>query len=282
MDQELPTINGDLLRLRREERGWALSDLATRACMSIKQIRQLEEGGSSSFYSEAVKWTSAKKVGSLLGMAPDEVFVQTQAEVISAPAVELVNDAGIATVPEITIEQVPEPVPVVKAEPVVEEADRSAQSDDVQASPQTSKTPVLALAALFVAALAVAAWMRPEPEVVSEPAPPVLQNMVTEANDAASSASAATATPTAIANVAASPASQAQKPASTAQAATAAVAPVTATASVTASAAVSGSTAASAPRVATPAASAAPVAGVKPANALQAPASAAAAASKPL
>lgn len=277
MHQELPTINGDLLRLRREERGWALSDLATRACMSIKQIRQLEEGGSSAFYSETIKWTSAKKVGSLLGMQPEEVFVQETPEATLAPAVEAVDDAVAAHTPEVTTEQTATPG-VLQTESASEQDTPLAQTDEVQASPQASKNPVLALAALFVAALAVAAWMRPAPEVVTEPAPPVLQNMVTEANDAASSASAATAAPTATANVAASAASQAQKPASTAQAATAAVAPATATASVTGS----GSVAASAARAATPAASAAPVAGVKPANALQAPASAASAASKSL
>jgi transcriptional regulator with XRE-family HTH domain len=62
MGQEELFINGELLRLRREARGWLLNDLATRACMSVKQIRQLEEGGMSSFYSAAVKVTSAKKL----------------------------------------------------------------------------------------------------------------------------------------------------------------------------------------------------------------------------
>lgn len=61
MSQDELSINGDLLRLRREARGWALSDMAIRACMSVKQIRQLEEGGMSSFYSPAVKATAAKK-----------------------------------------------------------------------------------------------------------------------------------------------------------------------------------------------------------------------------
>ena len=53
-------INGELIRLTRESRGWAIGDLATRSCMSIRQIRQLEEGGTSSFYSLGVKVTAAK------------------------------------------------------------------------------------------------------------------------------------------------------------------------------------------------------------------------------
>jgi hypothetical protein len=40
MTQEERFINGELLRLRREERGWVISDMALRSCMSVKQIRQ--------------------------------------------------------------------------------------------------------------------------------------------------------------------------------------------------------------------------------------------------
>ncbi len=261
MHQELPTINGELLRLRRETRGWALSDLATRACMSIKQIRQLEEGGSSAFYSDTIKWTSAKKVGSLLGMQPEEVFVQVAPAVVSTPPVDA---ADVAT------NEATAAVDSVAA-PASAESDHARQDDlvdvatdasvEATASLETShvtKTPVLALAALFVAALAVAAWMRPEPEVVTEPAPPVLQNMATEPGDATSAPSV---TP-------------AQKPASTTLVGTAA-APASATASVAAASA-------SVPRAVTPAASAASAAVVKPANAVQAPAAAASVASKPL
>jgi transcriptional regulator with XRE-family HTH domain len=88
MSQEDIFINGELLRLRREARGWVLSDLATRACMSVKQIRQLEEGGMSSFYSAAVKMTSAKKVGALLGLSASEVFAHEVEHVSDPEAVD--------------------------------------------------------------------------------------------------------------------------------------------------------------------------------------------------
>ena len=264
MNQELPTINGELLRLRRETRGWALSDLATRACMSIKQIRQLEEGGSSAFYSETVKWTSAKKVGSLLGMQPEEVFVQIATEV-ALPSQADVSGADVSTDAENSaVEPVVASVSSPQDELVAVATNASVEATASLETSQPSKTPVLALAALFVAALAVAAWMRPEPEVAVEPAPPVMQNMAIDANDAASPASAATA------HVAAS--------------ATAPMTAVsTAASSSASSAAAAGSTAASAARVAKPAASAASTTAVpKAANAVQAPASAASAASKPL
>ena len=268
MNQELPTINGELLRLRRETRGWALSDLATRACMSIKQIRQLEEGGSSAFYSETVKWTSAKKVGSLLGMQPDEVFVQVAPEVVSPPPGDGATSSASATAVAPELESIAVAAPVRQAELVDVATDASVEATASLETSQASKTPVLALAALFVAALAVAAWMRPESEVVTEPVP-ALQNITAESSDVVPASAAAV-------DASAVVASQPQKSVSTpASVASPALVPASATASVPAASA-------STPRAVTPAASAASAAGVKPANAVQAPAAAASVASKPL
>jgi len=69
-------IDGSVVRLRREAQGWAINDLAARACLSVKQIRQIEEGGLSSFYSENVKLTAAKKVASLLELSEAQLFGQ--------------------------------------------------------------------------------------------------------------------------------------------------------------------------------------------------------------
>ena len=82
MDNHIPQINGDLLRMRREELGWALADLATRACLSKKQVKQIEEGGTSSFYSDNVKMTAAKKIGGILGLPEQSVFVVEEPEVV--------------------------------------------------------------------------------------------------------------------------------------------------------------------------------------------------------
>ncbi|NBW69785.1 MAG: XRE family transcriptional regulator [Betaproteobacteria bacterium] len=75
MDNHIPQINGVLLRMRREELGWALADLATRACLSNKQVKQIEEGGTSSFYSDTVKLTAAKKISGILGIPAQSLFV---------------------------------------------------------------------------------------------------------------------------------------------------------------------------------------------------------------
>ena len=73
---DVSQIDGSAVRLSREAQGWAINDLAARACLSVKQVRQIEEGGLSSFYSESVKLTAARKVASLLHMSQAQLFGQ--------------------------------------------------------------------------------------------------------------------------------------------------------------------------------------------------------------
>lgn len=230
------TINGELLRLKRESMGWLVGDLATRACMSVKQIRQLEEGGSSSFYSESVKLTSAKKVGGILGLTPDEVFgvvsqnpVSTSDEdpfqTLDVPATEPVAELEVP-VQAAQTSSASNPTDVVDATPIQAEslapfkpsndvADAPVQSAAVPAAEQKNKTPLGAIAALFVAALAVAAWMRPEAEPVAVEPPPPLQTLPAETPDGAASAASAEAAgaPASAASSAASGAAAAVTPA---------------------------------------------------------------------
>ena len=76
---DVSQIDGSAVRLRREAQGWALNDLAARACLSVKQIKQIEEGGLSSFYSESVKLTAARKVAGLLQLSEAQLFGQVTA-----------------------------------------------------------------------------------------------------------------------------------------------------------------------------------------------------------
>jgi transcriptional regulator with XRE-family HTH domain len=230
MSQDELFINGELLRLSREARGWVLNDMATRACMSVKQIRQLEEGGVSAFYSIAVKVTAAKKVAALLGVSADDVFGKT-------PTVD--NGTGARDVesqlPEVDSLTEPEPhtqvvashdaleVPVVVTQPAKSGVVHTSETSD-NAEPK-SKTSLLTIAVLFAVALAAAAYLQPKEDVAVEMPPPV-QVLPADATDAASAASAS--------EVAASGVEVAAKPS-----------PVT-----------SASATASAPRAATPVASA--------------------------
>ena len=222
-------INGALLRLKREERGWLVSDMATRACMSIKQIRQLEEGGASSFYSESVKLTSAKKVGAILGLTADEVFGlpaqdlrsshepqdEASTESVSTVSSDGGNDATHDSVqPETVSAQqgastLPQSSDDITASSASASASASAPQDLVASTERAveteaekkGKTPFVAMLALFVAALAIAAWMRPEAEPVAVEPPPPLQNIPAEGADApASAASSEMETPASVAS----------------------------------------------------------------------------------
>jgi transcriptional regulator with XRE-family HTH domain len=239
------TINGELLRLKRESHGWLVSDLATRACMSVKQIRQLEEGGSSSFYSESVKITSAKKVGAILGLTQDEVFgVVTQAPDVAAPDAEAaftemlsqspIHEAvshshapthDVSPVASAHTEQVPTESPTAATAPTPSAvADAPVQNDEPAAAEQKNKTPLGAIAALFVAALAVAAWMRPDTEPVAVEPPPPLQTLPVETPDGAASAASSDA-PAVPASAASASTSQAAASSAAVAGASAAVSP---------------------------------------------------------
>lgn len=276
-------INGALLRLKREERGWLVSDMATRACMSIKQIRQLEEGGASSFYSESVKLTSAKKVGAILGLTADDVFglaVQA-AHTSNEPLDETSTDLVSAAVGDrLDAKQDAAQVDAVSAQHGATQATHTPPADDVTSgvSPDVAgvaaadkaedtlateaekkgKTPFVGMLALFVAALAIAAWMRPEAEPVAVEPPPPLQNIPAEGADApASAASSEMETPASVASTtAASAALSSASPTAAASASPASlpVAPAAPTAPKAATATTVPATAATQAQLATPSA----------------------------
>ncbi len=205
-------INGELLRLRREARGWVLNDMATRACMSVKQIRQLEEGGMSSFYSVAVKVTAAKKVGALLGLSAEEVFAKNAEPAIVEESIEpqaLIAEVAVEpvttsvavdeSVVSAKVDTNPEPTQLVTAE-----LPHASESGD---ETPNSKNSLWLIAALLGLALALAAYFRPQEEPVTEPAPPI-QVLPADVVDPASAASATDA-PASAAEVVAAPASAA-------------------------------------------------------------------------
>lgn len=201
MSQEEIFINGELLRLRREARGWVLNDMATRACMSVKQIRQLEEGGMSSFYSGAVKVTAAKKVGALLGLSAEEVFAKNADPAVVEESAEPVSTPVVEDTPVIAAKVDAQPEAV---EPVAAELPHASESKD---ETPNSKNSLWLIAALLGLAFALAAYFQPKEEPVVEPAPPI-QVLPADVVDPASAASAADA-PASVAEVVAAPASAA-------------------------------------------------------------------------
>ena len=80
----LPEIIGSALKHAREKRGMERSELATQCCLSSKMILELEEGGMTAFYSFQLKLSSAKRVGSFLGLSPSDYMNQVD-ELIEIP-----------------------------------------------------------------------------------------------------------------------------------------------------------------------------------------------------
>ena len=69
-----PEIRQEAFTQAREKLGWSLKDLAGKACLSVRQIEQIENGEMSSFYGAQIKLTAAKKVAAILGLGEAEAF----------------------------------------------------------------------------------------------------------------------------------------------------------------------------------------------------------------
>ncbi|QWD67690.1 hypothetical protein AOC21_06500 [Polynucleobacter sp. VK25] len=71
---KLPEIRKEAFTKARESLGLSAKDLSGMACLSVRQIEQLENGEMSSFYGAQVKFTAAKKVATLLKLTPEDAF----------------------------------------------------------------------------------------------------------------------------------------------------------------------------------------------------------------
>jgi transcriptional regulator with XRE-family HTH domain len=204
---DVSQIDGSVVRLRREAQGWAINDLAARACLSVKQIRQIEEGGLSAFYSENVKLTAAKKVASLLELSEAQLFGQVPLYPPQAAEESLLfdshseplrmgsADANVpATVASTSLHlsrseplhflaqppeeylaaesQNEEPSKTKDAEMVMASAlPESTSNDSLAETPSPSGNYFLKILVLFLVAIAVAALLRPQGLETSTAAP---------------------------------------------------------------------------------------------------------------
>jgi len=69
-----PEIRKEAFIKAREKLGLSTKDLGGMACLSTRQIEQIESGETSSFYSAQIKATAAKKVAKLLKLSDEEAF----------------------------------------------------------------------------------------------------------------------------------------------------------------------------------------------------------------
>ena len=71
---KLPEIQKEAFVKARESLGLTTQDLAAKACLSNRQIEQIENGEMGSFYGAQIKYTAAKKVASILQLSEDQAF----------------------------------------------------------------------------------------------------------------------------------------------------------------------------------------------------------------
>jgi len=95
----LPEIQGKVLKAAREKLKLEIKDFAIKACLSKKHITELEEGGTSSFYSESHKILVAKKVAKMLKV--DESLVLIHPDGDSVQQVSLSFDAPVDEVDQL-------------------------------------------------------------------------------------------------------------------------------------------------------------------------------------
>ena len=112
--QSSPEIRCAAFSAAREKRALSVEQLALLACLSKKQIQQIENGQSNSFYSPAIKLVAAKKVAKLIQLDEKDAFdFGPQAELPLTQADELT----------------PSESSVAESRPLIDEAKAVEQSD---------------------------------------------------------------------------------------------------------------------------------------------------------
>jgi DNA-binding XRE family transcriptional regulator len=90
--QSTPEIRTAAFLAAREKCAMSIEELAHLACLSKKQIQQIENGQSSTFYSPTVKFTAAKKVAKLIQLDEKDAFdFGPQAELPFAQAADVIQ-----------------------------------------------------------------------------------------------------------------------------------------------------------------------------------------------
>ena len=95
--QFIPEIRAAAFIAARENSAMSVEELAHLACLSKKQIQQIENGGRNAFYSLEIKYVAAKKVAKLIQLDEKEAFdFGPQAELPLAPVDELAQSELIS------------------------------------------------------------------------------------------------------------------------------------------------------------------------------------------
>lgn len=110
---KLPEIRKEAFAKARESLGLSTQDLAGKACLSNRQIEQIENGEMGSFYGAQIKYTAAKKVASILQLTEEQAFDYGAVPIVKSA--DLVEETS-----SVLNKQEAKPAPDKKAAPKVE------------------------------------------------------------------------------------------------------------------------------------------------------------------
>ena len=99
---KIPEIRKEAFTNAREKLGLSARELSVMACLSTRQIEQIESGEMSSFYGAQIKVTAAKKVARLIKLSDEDAFdygVQVE-EQLNAAEVLPIGEARLVKAPE--------------------------------------------------------------------------------------------------------------------------------------------------------------------------------------
>jgi len=210
---KLPEIQKEAFKKARENLGLSVKDLSTMACLSVRQIEQIENGESNSFYGPQIKVTAAKKVATLLKLNFEDAFDFGQVAPEKKVEIEKVEPEKNLAAPKII-------APAVKVkEPAVISATASSQAKN----PNKKRFILLGIAAALVFSIVnLRPLIFPEPVkeeivLIEAPAPgnPPVEPVAESRPEEKSAPAAFTAAPPA---VAAAPGPSAECPAADASA----------------------------------------------------------------
>lgn len=128
---KLPEIRKEAFTKAREKLGLSTKDLGGMACLSTRQIEQIENGEISSFYGAQIKVTAAKKVAGLLQLNDQDAFdygVQTLEKkhdaIVELPIAEVkaVKNLKVDVAKKVSTNKVDQKQDTVEAKKQVKEA----------------------------------------------------------------------------------------------------------------------------------------------------------------
>jgi hypothetical protein len=90
---EVIDIRGDVIAFARERQHYTVSHIVNICCISERMLHQIENGGSDSFYSFAIKVQVARKIGAYLKLEDKDFLVVNQATLFNDDSTEQIQSS---------------------------------------------------------------------------------------------------------------------------------------------------------------------------------------------